>query len=65
MRGEDWTADEIIRALSKKGIKLHTLLKQYHLDQGLHFKYQQLEVAIAFVLNVPLAELWPSRYLVD
>ncbi|UYZ84346.1 helix-turn-helix domain-containing protein [Entomomonas sp. E2T0] len=63
MLEEDWTPNEIIQALNKRGIKLYELLRTHKLNQGLQFKYSQLERVIADALNISVTELWPSRYL--
>lgn len=62
MSEDGWTANDIIQALDKRGIKLYNLIKQYQLEQGGRINYYQLESIIADVLNVPIKDLWPLRY---
>lgn len=62
MPDSDWKPDEITQALAAKGLTVYELLQQYQLTDNNNFSYQQLEAIIAEVLEVPLYELWPSRY---
>ncbi len=58
----DWKPEEITKALAAKGLTIYEILQQYQLTKE-NFSYQQLEATIAEVLNIPLYELWPSRYM--
>ena len=59
MRNNDWTPQQILLALNKKGMSLNQLIKENKINV---LNFDELERCIANTLNIPLQVIWPSRY---
>ncbi|MEG0280848.1 MAG: helix-turn-helix transcriptional regulator [Morganella sp. (in: enterobacteria)] len=67
-RQQDWHPADIIAAIRKKGTTLAALsrnagLSASTLSNALARRWPKGEKIIADFLNIPPAEIWPSRYL--